>query len=354
MAARRAIGVLGLLTLGPIAMPAHAQNADQQSQRTIILPLELIAGQPATFTVLAADGHIAPGTKAVLSNGEIVTTDESGRAHFLVQSDIGVMFARIPGTEVCEAADILPQTSNDNRLQVTQIPKTVSLENHFAVSGRGFHGDADRNRITMDGKRVYVLASSPVQLIVMPAVNVPPGPTSLTITEGLEETATNVALVSFTSLNSSEPQIRRGRKTQLVLVARGTQEPLDLRIQNLDPQTVRLAHGTEAYLRTTGGLDNSVVLQLKGKGTGPFSFAISLESATAEADAPVARDFLIAAEKAAEPLISRRIEKILKELRGKSVGISKIRNDIQQLQMQSGSGDFQALIRASLRALNDE
>lgn len=336
-----------------ISAPTHVQNADQQNQYSIILPVELIAGQPTTFAVLTADGHVAPGTKVVLANGEVVTTDESGRAHFLVPSDTGVMFARIPGTEVREAADVLPRASRDGSLLVTRIPKMVSLENHFAISGHGFGGDADRNRIAMDGKAIFVLASSPVQLIVMPAANLPPGQASLTITEGAAETVTDVTLVDIVSLSSSNPQVSRGRKTEIVLLARGTQEPLDLKILNLNPQTVELAQGGEAYVRTTGGPDNSAVLQLKGETAGSFSFAISLESVLDQANAQVARDFLEAAQKAAAPDIANRIEKVLRRLHGKNIDLAKIQSDLRQMPA-SGSTDFQALIRASLRALDDE
>lgn len=350
---RLTIWSFGFSAFGLIAAPMHAQSADPQNQYAIILPLKLIAGQPATFAVLTADGHVAKGTKVVLSNGEVVTTDESGRAHFLVPSDVGVMFARIPGTEVREAADVLPQASSNGNLQVTQIPKMVSLENHFAINGHGFRGDADRNRITMDGKAVFVFASSPIQLIVMPAANLSPGQANLTITEGAAETVTDVTLIDIASLSSSNPQIRSGKRTEIVLLARGTESPLNLRIQSLSPQTVQFVQGSEAYVRTTGGLDNSAVLQLKGEGAGPFSFAISLESTSEKANVSVARDFLAAAQKTAEPNVANRIQKILRRLRAKNIDLAKVRNDLQQTPAQ-GSGDFQALIRASRRALNDE
>lgn len=320
----------------------------------MILPLELVAGQPATLAVLGADGRIAAGTKVVLSNGEVVTTDESGRAHFLVPSDTGVMFARIPGTEVREASDVLPQTFSNSSLQVTEIPKMVALEKHFAIRGHGFQGDADRNRITMDGKAIFVLASSPVQLIVMPAANVRLGQASLSITEGVAETVTDVTVVDVTSLNSSSTQIHRGKKAEIILIVRGTEEPLDLKIQNLSPQTVQLTQGSETYIRTTGGSDNSAVLQLKGESAGSFSFAISLESSVVKPNVAVARAFLAAAQKASEPEIANRIEKMLRRLQGKNIEAAKIRNDLQQLLTRGSPGDFHALIRASLRALNGD
>jgi len=354
LAGELAIWSLGLVALSLVAVPIHPQNMDQQSRHAIILPLELVAGQPATLAVLTADGYIAPNTKVVLSNGQVVTTDESGRAHFLVPLDVGIMFAQILGAEVREAADVLPQPSTDSSLQVTRIPKMVSLENRFAISGNGFEGDADRNRVTMDGRDILVLASSPTQLIVMPAANLPPGPAKLTITEGPAETVTDLTLVALVFMNSSDVKIHRGGRAEIVLLARGTEEPLDLKVQNLSPQTVQFAHANEAYVRTTGGPGNSAVLQLKGKSEGSFTFAISLESAPVKGNVAVARDFLEAAQKMAASDAANRIEKVLKELHGKGIDVAKMRSDLQNIPTQSGSPDFQALIRASLRALNDE
>jgi hypothetical protein len=354
LAARLTIWSFGFAALGLIAAPIHTPNKDQQRRYAIILPLTLIAGQPATFAVLTANGNVASGTRVVLSNGEVVSTDDSGRAHFLVPSDVGVMFARIPGTEVSEASDVLPQASSGVGLQVTKVPKIVALGNQFAINGHGFQGDADRNRITMDGKAIFVLASSPVQLIVTPAANVPPGQASLTITEGLAETVTDVTLVDVTSLNSSSAQIHRGKKTETILLVRGTEEPLDLKIRSLSPEIVQLAQSHDAYVRTTGGSDNSAVVQLKGESAGSFSFAISLENSAVKVNVPLARDFLSAAQKGAEPDVANRIENILRRLPGKNIEVRKTRNDLQRLLTEGRPGDFRALIHGALRALNDE
>lgn len=331
-----------------------AQSADNQNPRTIILPLELVAGRPATLAVLTVDGHVAHGAKVVLSNGEVVTTDESGRAHFLAPSEVGVLFARIPSTEVSEVTDVLQQASGTDSLQVTSIPKVVSLENYFSIGGRGFQGDADRNQVKIEGKAVLVLASSPVELIVMPALNLTPGLGTVTVTEGAAETVTDITLVNVTALNSLDAQVRSGRRSEIVFLVRGTEEPLNLRIQNLNPETVQLAHRTVHYVRTAGGLDNSAILQFKGRNAGPFSFAITVESAIGKPNAPVARDFLAAAQKVAEPDIANRITKILKKLRGNNIEVAEVQNDLQQILPDASSRDVQALIRASLRVLNSQ
>src|SRR5579872_7568579 len=82
-------------------------SAPKTSPQSIVLPLELVSGRPATLAVLLADGRIAAGVKLVLSNGEVVTTDESGRAHFLGPPDARILIARILGTEMRAAADVV-------------------------------------------------------------------------------------------------------------------------------------------------------------------------------------------------------------------------------------------------------
>ncbi len=332
----------------------NSQTQEQQTEQTIVLPLELVAGRPATLAVLAADGHVAPGVKVVLSSGEVLTTDESGRAHFLVPLETGMMLARIPGTEVREAADVLPKGSVAGVLQSARIPPVVSLENYFAIDGQVFEGDADRNRIQLGGRNVLVLASSPLQLIVMPPGNAPPGPAPLVILGGAMEIKTKTTLVDIVPSNPSGAEVRRGKKAAVTVRARGTSEVLELEIRNLSPQVARFLHGDEERVRTTGGADNVAVVQLKGISAGPFSYAVSLESTSVVANVPVARDFLAAAQKIAQPGAAGRLAAILKQLRGDNADVAKARNSLQEISHRGGSDDFQTLIRGALRALDGE
>lgn len=313
-----------------------------------------MAGQPATLAVLSADGRVEPGVKVVLSNGEMLTTDESGRAHFLLPPDRGVMFARIAGTEAREAADVLQRDTVNGGLQVTRIPRLVSLKNHFAISGVGFQGDADQNRVEVADKRILILASSPVQLVVMSPAKAVPGPASLVMMEGTTEVATNLSFVDVTMPDASGAPIRRGKKSTIVLHALGTTEPVDLLIQNLSPSVVQFLHGNEERVRTTGGLDNSAVIELKGTGAGSFSYNVSLEDTSSRANTPVARDFLEAAQKAAQPEAAIHVAAILNELHGDKINAVKVRNELDEISNRGGSEDFQALIRAARGALSGE
>lgn len=353
--ARLVVAGLWLLTFTPAARAQTARSESVGLQaKQIILPLELIASEPATLAVLMANGRVAPGVNVVLSSGEVVTTDESGRAHFLAPPDRGVMFARIPGTAVREAADVLPEGSAGGSAQPARIPRLVSLANCFAIDGEGFQGDADRNRIEVSGKPILVLASSPVQLVVMPPAHALPGEADLTLVEGTKETATQVTFVDVIRSNASDGQIHRGKKASVILRALGTTEPLELDVRNLSPQVVQFQHGNEVRLQTAGGSDNSAVIQWKGKSAGTFSFAVTLESTSTGANAPVARDFLEAARKIVAPDPARGVESILEQLRANHVDGEKVRDDLQQISTQNGSEDFRALMRAARRAISGE
>lgn len=335
----------------PAAQTIGSQNQDQQ---TIVLPLELVAGQPATLAVLGPSGRIASGVKVVLSSGDVLTTDESGRAHFLQPFDAGVMFARIEGTAVREAADVLPQEAASTVLQVARMPRFVALENHFSLSGTGFQGDADQNRVKVGDKRILILASSPLQLIAMAPAKSVPGPVSIVVAAGTTEVAAKVTFIGVTTAATNGASIRRGKKSSIVMRALGTTDPVDLLIRNLSPDVVQFPHGNEQRVRTAGGEDNSGVLELKGVGTGPFSYGVTLEDSSMEINPSVARDFLEAAAKIAQPDAASRVALVLRELRGDKIDAVKVRNELDAISSQGGSEDFQALIRAARKALSGE
>ena len=347
-----AIVSLWLLTAATSAS-GQAVSAEPKVEERIVLPLELVAGEPATLAVGTSDGHVAPGVKVVLSSGEEVTTDESGRAHFLVPPETGPIFARIPGSEVREVGEVLPRDAGRGDLELASIPKVASLESQFALRGVGFQGDADRNRIEIGGRRALVLASSPVQLVVTPPKDIVPGPASMVIHEGDSEVSTKVTLVSLSS-SSTSTTIRSGKKAQIIMLVRGTSEPVELDVKSLAPQVARLADGDDIDIQTNGGADNAAVIQLKGVGAGAFSLAVRLKNTSTSVNAPVARDFLEAARKSATPNAVNRLASILKKLSTGHVDAQEAQRELRAISMEDNSEDFRVLVDAACRALAGE
>lgn len=333
------------------AMPG-AQAPVQALPEQIVLPLELVSGQPATLAVLSADGRIVAGVKLVLSNGQLVATDESGRAHFLAPPDAGILIARIPGTEIRAAADVVHRPAA-KKLEIAMVPAMVALKERFIVTGDGFQGDADRNQVELDGKPAFVLAASPSELVILASSKTAPGNVQLAVKSGASEVSAETALVDVLP-DTIRDTVSPGKKGKLVLRVSGTTQPVKLNVRNLSPEIVGFKHGVSEHLRTRGGSGNSATLEVKGLRAGEFSYVVTLEPKLGVANVEATRDFLQAADKLANGDEKRHIAKILTKLRSRHTDIGGARKEFAKIATANSASDLQALIRAAGEALNGE
>ncbi|HVB07788.1 MAG TPA: hypothetical protein VNF00_02475 [Candidatus Acidoferrales bacterium] len=344
-----AASLLLIAGLRIVATPG-TQPPVQSSAKQIVLPLELVAGQPATLAVLLPDGRVAEGMKLMLSDGERVTTDESGRAHFLGPPDAGILIARIPGTEIRAAADVVRQ-SDAEKLEITRASAIAALKDSFPIDGKGFSGNADRNRVELDGKSAFVLAASPMELVILVSSKTAPGSAQLAVRTGASEVSTGIMLVNVRP-DTIRDGVRPGKKEQLVLRVSGTTQPVELDVQNMSPGIVGFRHGDREQLRTHGGADNSATIEVKGIRAGEFSYAVTLVPEAESANVQAARDFLQAAEKIAAGGEKRQIETVLKKLRRRNPDIRGARQEFTKIRDASVTGDLQALVHAAGEALS--
>src|SRR5690242_2156653 len=114
--------------------------AQSVSEDRIILPIELVEGEPATLSVLMPSGHVQANVTVVLSSGEVLTTDESGRAHFLAPAELGILFAQILDTEVRSATEV-QRREGDEGLRIQTAPQLTSLDGPMRIRSSGFDGD---------------------------------------------------------------------------------------------------------------------------------------------------------------------------------------------------------------------
>ncbi|HEV2617313.1 MAG TPA: IPT/TIG domain-containing protein [Candidatus Acidoferrales bacterium] len=336
----------GLNIRAQLSMPAVSP------QSTIVLPLELAAGQPATLTVLSPAGRIVPGIKLVLSDGEVAATDESGRAHFLAPREAGILIARIPGTETRAAADVVVRT-NAADVEIRGVPAVISLKDRFTINGTGFQGDADRNHIELGGKPAFVLAASPTELVILASPQIAPGKVKIVVRTGTREASTELAIVEVAS-DALHSAVKPGKTVKLVLHVRGTEQPVDLDVQNMSPGIARFKHGEREHLRTSGGADNSVGIEVKGMRPGEFSYAVSFRPSPGMANADAARDFLQAARRLAKGDERKRIDKVLAKLGPRKTDIAEARKEFAKIPAANSDSDFQAMIRAACEALNGQ
>lgn len=341
-----------LIAALPIVAAPGAQSPMQSSPEQIVLPPELIAAEPATLAVLSPDGRVKAGVKLVLSDGEVVTTDESGRAHFLAPPDEGILIARIPGTEIRAAADVVHRPTAE-KLEIAMVPAMVALKERFIVTGNGFQGDADRNQVELDGKPSFVLAASPNELVIVPSLKTAPGNVQLAVKTGASEVSAKTALVDVPP-DTTHDIVKPGKKGKLVLRVSGTTQPVELDVQNLSPGIVELKHGERMHVRTTGGADNSATVEVKGRRAGDFWYAVTLEPKPGPPNAEAARDFLQAADKLANGDEKRHIAKILTKLRSGHTDIGGARKEFAKIATANSASDLQALICAAGEALNGE
>src|SRR5487761_210719 len=322
----------------------------QTSPDEIVLPLEMVAGGPATLAVLSRDGRVVAGVKLVLSDGEGVTTDESGRAHFLGLPDAGILIARIPGTEIRAAAAVMRQTGAE-KLEIARAPAIVASKDRFTIDGNGFYGDADRNRVELNGKPALVLAASPKELVILASSKTAPGSTPLTVKTGVSHVSTEITIVNLLR-DTIRRSLRPGKIGQLVLHVSGTTQPVKLDVQNVNPEIVGFQHGNREHVRTRGGADNSATIEVNGRRAGQFSYVVTLEAQPAAANVKAARDFLQAADRLAVGGEKHRITNVLKNLPRRNPDIRGARNEFAKISVGSATGDLQALIRAAAEALN--
>lgn len=270
------------------AAPGFAARRSSVSQEqqggvvdAIVLPPLLETDKPATLAVLDQDGRLLPGVGVDLSDGRQVRTDSTGRARFVVTSTSGDFTARVSlggdrGTRIANAKVTPSSSTSPTDITISQLPRFAELGARIEVRGAGFRGDADMNRVTIGGQPSLVLAASPASLVVLPGANSVPGAMALEISIGGRRS--KPAILTFVSL-TVEPQaipIVEGKKNQLVVTVRGTDQKLVLAIENRTPDVIQLTGGNIQRLRTSGGKRNLAVIEIRALRATDFSVSVKL------------------------------------------------------------------------------
>jgi hypothetical protein len=275
-----------IVEVAPSAGFSARQNPAPQEQPRgfideILLPPLLETDKPATLAVLDQDGRLLPGVGVDLSDGRQVRTDSTGRARFVVTSAPGDLTGRINfggdfGARTASAKVISSSSTSLTEIIISQLPRFAELGARIEVRGAGFRGDADMNRVTIGGQPSLVLAASPASLVVLPGANSVPGAMALEISVGARRS--KPAILTFVSL-TVEPQaipIVEGKKNQLVVTARGTDQKLMLAIENRTPDVIQLSGGNIQRLRTSGGKRNLAVIDMRALRATDFSVSVKL------------------------------------------------------------------------------
>jgi len=256
--------------------PASPQ-VESRTAAEIVLPPQLETGKPATLAVLDAEGRLLPGVEIALPEGRRIRTDSTGRARFVVTAPAGSFTAQVSDARISATADVVGDLAGSSlQISVSQYPRFATLDGKVVVHGTGFRGDADLNRVTFTGKPALVLASSPLSLVVIPGLDVLPGPAEMQIEiSGKKSKALPLTMVSF-KVQPPDGLMAEGKKSRLTISVRGTDQRLMLTVENQSPETIELTAGNTQRVRSSGGTLNRAVVGFRALRAGEFSISVKL------------------------------------------------------------------------------
>ena len=259
------------------AAAAYAQQIPATKGRILLLPRSVVSGERATLAVLDGNGRLAPGVQVHFSNGDHLTTDQTGRALFVAPLTLGTITASIQGRPGHIATTVLPAAGNvSTPIAVDAIPKLASLTDRFEIQGHAFCGVADANQITVSGEPTLVLASSPTSLILLPPLDLPPGRASVDISCAKQNgPPLEVVFVSL-DLRADNSPLTPGLHRELTVQVRGTRGKVELEATNLAPDIAELVGGNPLRVYSSGGGQNLARCEVIGRKSGNFLISIRL------------------------------------------------------------------------------
>lgn len=235
-----------------------------------------------------------PGVEVILSGGQKVTTDATGRSTFKVNGAAGRLRAAISGGTVAASAEVVSAVDLASQVQhvgsganIASYPHILATTDRFTLEGAGFRGDADLNHVSLNGNPCLVLASSPESIVALPGENVSVGDATLRVEMESGSTQFPVSVVLLEFSGPARP-VNAGASGQLTLHARGSAQPLVVEVRNASPDVIQLPKGNVQRLRTSGGEDNTALVDVKFVTAGSYVISarlVSTGSKPADSDA---------------------------------------------------------------------
>ncbi len=245
--------------------------------RILLLPRKIVSGERATLAVLDVSGRLTPGVTVNFSNGDKLATDATGRALFVAPLTPGVLFASIAGRPGrVTTAVIPPSEAASPSLEIASVPRVASLTDRFELLGRGFCGDADSNQVSVSSHPALVLASSPVSLVVLPPMDLGPGPAAVNVSCANHQASSFSVAFAALDLEADSSPLKAGEHRALTVRVRGTTAKISLEARNLAPEIAELSGGNPIRLSSSGGAENFARFDLIGRKNGSFLISIRL------------------------------------------------------------------------------
>jgi hypothetical protein len=318
---------------------------------TIVLPRKLVAGQPATLATFGVDGKLAPGVSVDLGGGQHAQTDKTGRAFFTAPAAGNILIAKASGSSAAALVDAIAPASEGNASganhQAIIVAPFVPMRDAFAICGPGLRGDADDNRVQINGEASLVVAASPECVAVLPGPKAVPGAAKISVASAGTGWTVMTTLVSL-EFEAPNPPLIPEKKSELVVRVQGSEQRLRIVAVNETPGVLRFLRGDALGLVTSGGAANFAALKVQAIRTGDYSFHAHLLPAP---DADAARRFLEAAEALAEKDLQPEIKNLAKQLARHPRDWEKIKAELDRIAAQTIAGDFRTLLDAARSVL---
>jgi hypothetical protein len=339
--------VSSFASIAVIASVNPQRTASNTWYVTIVLPQRVTAGSPATLAVLGADGRLASNVNVDISGSPSAKTDSTGRAFFTALKDTDAMFATASGASAVALVEKNPTVTAGSASASLTVAPVISLKDRFSICGGGFRGDADANRVTMNGDRALVVAASPECLVVLPSPRATPGPARLSVDSAGGQRNANTTLVSL-QFEEPQPAPVPGERSQLTLHVEGSDSPLAITITNETPGVLSFLHGDTQELKTSGGARNIAQVEISALRSGDFSFSAKL---IPPADVTAAERFLQAAVPLAPKGLQKRVKSAADRLASHPNDREKVRQEITKMISTTIDGNFRTLLEAARSAL---
>lgn len=265
-----------------VAQPCSFVRPQEQAPaasgaRILLLPRRIVSGERATLAVLDLNGRLTPGVTVNFSNGDKLTTDPTGRALFVAPLTPGVLFASIAGRPGRVTTAVIPPSEGaSSSPEIDSAPRVASLADRFEILGRGFCGDADSNQVSVASHPALVLASSPVSLVVLPPMDLGPGPATVDVSCAKHPAPPFPVTFAALDLDADSSPLKAGEHRALTVRVRGTTAKISLEARNLAPEIAELSGGNPIRLSSSGGVENFARFDLIGKKNGSFLISIRL------------------------------------------------------------------------------
>lgn len=327
----------GQVQVGRQAVPQRSAGAE------IILPAQLVQDKPGSLAVLDANGALAAGVSVDLSTGVRVSTDQTGRARFVVNSEPGPFLASIPGTEIRASTVIVAAAQPANsQAVIAACPREVTRSEFFTVSGSNFRGDADENRVVLAGASALVLAASPSSLEILPSPSTPLGTTDLSLKVPNSTASVSVDVISLRierrqpNASSASDAMKTGKTQQLVVHVEGSAAPTPLAVLNLSPGVIELVGGAFQRVVSSGGQNNQALLQIRTVHPGDVSVSVQLAvRGSSSRDINAARRALERARTAANGDWAARVDGALERLTNEPSRAQDVLSDVERMLEQN-------------------